>query len=166
MPGNRPRMTGEPAAVRTTIRRLVGYLRPHWRAQTVAVVASLVAVSSDLPIPLLIKILVDDVATAGRLDLLASALAGIGALAVVQAAASITSDYLFTTAGQQAVNVLRGRPHAARPAAPPLVLPSPAYRGDRDALHIGLRRRRRRCTRAATAPESQRLYKSWASFRW
>ena len=100
-------MTGEPAAVRPTIRRLVGYLRPHWRAQTVAVVASLVAVASDLPIPLLIKVLVDDVATAGQLDLLASALAGIGALAVVQAAASITSDYLFTTAGQQAVNVLR-----------------------------------------------------------
>ncbi|MDE2991062.1 MAG: ABC transporter ATP-binding protein [Chloroflexota bacterium] len=82
-------------------------MRPHWRAQVGAIVASLLVVAAGIPVPLLTKALVDDVATDGRLDLLPLVLAAIGILAVLTAALSILSSYLFTRAGARAVNVLR-----------------------------------------------------------
>ena len=91
----------------TTVRRLAAYLRPHWRAQTGAIAASLLAVAAGIPVPLLTKALVDDVATEGKLELLPPVLAALGVLAVLAAALSILSRYLFTRAGARAVNVLR-----------------------------------------------------------
>ncbi|MCY3783182.1 MAG: ABC transporter ATP-binding protein [Chloroflexi bacterium] len=91
----------------TTVRRLAAYLRPHWRAQVGAIVASLLAVSAEVPVPLLTKALVDDVAIAGKLELLPPVLAALGILAVLTAALSVLSRYLFTRAGARAVNVLR-----------------------------------------------------------
>ena len=91
----------------TTVRRLAAYLRPHWRAQAGAIAASLLAVAAGIPVPLLTKALVDDVATEGKLELLPPVLAALGVLAVLAAALSILSRYLFTRAGARAVNVLR-----------------------------------------------------------
>ena len=96
-----------PPSTATTVRRLTAYLRPHWRAQAGAILASLLLVATGIPIPLLTKALVDDVAIAGKLELLPPVLAALGILAVLTAALSILSRYLFTRAGTRAVNVLR-----------------------------------------------------------
>ena len=90
-----------------TVRRLAAYLRPHWRAQAGAILASLLAVGAELPTPLLIKVLIDDVAGARDLSLLPPVLIALGALAVVGTAAGVAANYLFTSAGEQAANVLR-----------------------------------------------------------
>lgn len=100
-------MEAPPPSTATTVRRLAAYLRPHWRAQAGAIAASLLAVSAEIPVPLLTKALVDDVAIAGKLELLPPVLAALGILAALTAALSILSRYLFTRAGARAVNVLR-----------------------------------------------------------
>ncbi|MCY3912857.1 MAG: ABC transporter ATP-binding protein [Chloroflexi bacterium] len=100
-------MEASPPSTATTVRRLAAYLRPHWRAQAGAIIASLLVVAAGIPVPLLTKALVDDVATDGRLELLPLVLAAIGILAVLTAALSILRRYLFTRAGTRAVNVLR-----------------------------------------------------------
>ena len=100
-------MATQPASVAATARRLARYLRPHWRAQTGAIVASLVSVGAELPTPLLIKVLVDDVAGARNLSLLPPVLIALGALAIVGTIGGVAANYLFTSAGEQAVNVLR-----------------------------------------------------------
>ena len=100
-------MGSSPAGTATTARRLAAYLRPHRWAQAGAIAASLLAASAEVPIPLLTKALVDDVAIAGKLELLPTLLAALGLLAVFTAAVSILSRYLFTRAGTRAVNVLR-----------------------------------------------------------
>ena len=101
-------MEASPPSTATTVRRLAAYLRPHWRAQAGAI-ARLATCGGrwDAPLPLLTKALVDDVATEGRLELLAPVLAAFGALALLTATLSILSRYLFTRAGARAVNVLR-----------------------------------------------------------
>ena len=100
-------MEASPPSTATTVRRLAAYLRPHWRAQAGAIAASLLVVATGIPVPLLTKALVDDVAIAGKLELLPPVLATLGILAVLTAALSILSGYLFTRAGARAVNVLR-----------------------------------------------------------
>ena len=91
------------------LRRLAAYLQPHWRWQAAAIIATVVYSAALLPFPWLTKILIDDVVGAGNLDLLGPAAAGIVAAAVVMAVFSLASDYLFTTAGEQAINDLRTR---------------------------------------------------------
>ncbi len=91
----------------TTVRRLAAYLRPHWRAQAGAIAASLLAVAAGIPVPLLTKALVDDIATEGKLELLPPVLAALGVLALSTAGLAMLSRYLFTRAGARAVNVLR-----------------------------------------------------------
>ena len=91
------------------LRRLAAYLWPHWRWQAAAVMASVLVVAAYLPFPWLTKILIDDVVGAGNLDLLGPAAAGIVATAVATAAFLLASNYLFTTAGEQAINDLRTR---------------------------------------------------------
>ena len=95
------------ASTAATVRRLAAYLRPHWRAQAGAVMASLVAVGAELPTPLLIKILVDDVAGARDLSLLPPVLIALGALAITSTTGGVAANYQFTSAGEQAANVLR-----------------------------------------------------------
>lgn len=90
-----------------TVRRMASYLRPHWKAQLGAVLASLVTVGAELPAPLLLKALVDDVAIGGDLSLLPPLLIAIGALAIAGAVGGVAANYLFTSAGEQAANVLR-----------------------------------------------------------
>jgi len=91
------------------LRRLATYLRPHWRWQAAAVLASVLVVATYLPFPWLTKILIDDVVGAGNLDLLGPTAAGMVAAAVATAAFLLASNYLFTTAGEQAINDLRTR---------------------------------------------------------
>ena len=100
-------MEASPPSTATTVRRLAAYLRPHWRAQVGAIIASLLLVATGIPVPLLTKALVDDVATEGKLELLPPLLAAVGLLAWLTAVLSIQSRYLFTRAGARAVNVLR-----------------------------------------------------------
>ena len=100
-------MEAPPPSALTTVRRLAVYLRPHWRAQAGAILASLLVVAAGVPIPLLTKALVDDVATDGRLELLPPVLAALGILALLTAALTIFSNYLFTRAGARAINELR-----------------------------------------------------------
>ena len=100
-------METPPPSTATTVRRLTAYLRPHWRAQAGAILASLLVVAAGVPIPLLTKALVDDVATEGRLELLPPVLAALGVLALLTATFSVLSSYLFTRAGARAINVLR-----------------------------------------------------------
>ncbi len=100
-------MSQQPLNVGATVRRMATYLRPHWKAQLGAVLASLVTVGAELPAPLLIKALVDDVAIGGDLSLLPPLLIALGALAIVGSIAAIAANYLFTSAGEQAANVLR-----------------------------------------------------------
>ena len=91
------------------LRRLAAYLRPHWRWQAAAIAATVVFSAALLPFPWLTKILIDDVVGAGNLDLLGPVVAGIVAAAVVATVFNLASDYLFTTAGEQAINDLRSR---------------------------------------------------------
>ena len=91
------------------LRRLAAYLRPYWRWQAAAILASVLVVATYLPFPWLTKILIDDVVGAGNLDLLAPAAAGMVAAAVATTVFLLASNYLFTTAGEQAINDLRTR---------------------------------------------------------
>ena len=91
------------------LRRLAAYLRPHWRWQAAAIMASVLVVATYIPFPWLTKILIDDVVGAGNLDLLGPAAAGLVAAAVATALFLLASNYLFTTAGEQAINDLRTR---------------------------------------------------------
>ncbi|MCY3913220.1 MAG: ABC transporter ATP-binding protein [Chloroflexi bacterium] len=91
------------------LRRLAAYLRPHWRWQAAAIMSSVLVVATFLPFPWLTKILIDDVVGAGNLDLLGPAAAGIVAAAVATAGLLLASNYLYTTAGEQAINDLRTR---------------------------------------------------------
>ena len=91
------------------LRRLAAYLQPHWRWQAAAILASVLVVAAYLPFPWLTKILIDDVVGAGNLDLLGPAAAGMVAAAVATAVFHLASNYLFTTAGEQAINDLRTR---------------------------------------------------------
>jgi len=91
------------------LRRLAAYLRPHWRLQAGAIVASVFVVATFLPFPWLTKILIDDVVGAGNLDLLGPVAAGLVAASVATAGFLLASNYLFTTAGEQAINDLRTR---------------------------------------------------------
>ena len=100
-------MSQQSLNVGATVRRMATYLRPHWKAQVGAVLASLVTVGAELPAPLLIKALVDDVAIGGDLSLLPPLLIALGALAIAGSIAAIAANYLFTSAGEQAANVLR-----------------------------------------------------------
>ena len=100
-------MGATPPSTSTTARRLAAYLRPHWRAQVGAILASLLLVATGIPVPLLTKALVDDVATEGKLELLPPVLAALGVLALSTAGLAMLSRYLFTRAGARAVNVLR-----------------------------------------------------------
>ncbi len=100
-------MSRQPVHVFGTARRMASYLRPHWRAQLGAVLASLVTVGAELPTPLLIKALVDDVAIGGDVSLLPPLLIAIGALAIAGSVGAVAANYLFTSAGEQAANVLR-----------------------------------------------------------
>ncbi len=89
------------------LRRLAVYLRPHWRWQAAAVMSAVILAAAMLPFPWLTKILIDDVVGAGNLDLLGPAAAGIVTAAVAMAVFHLASNYLFTTAGEQAINDLR-----------------------------------------------------------
>ncbi len=89
------------------LRRLAAYLRPHWRWQVAAIVATVVFSAAILVFPWMTKILIDDVVGVGNLDLLGPAVAGIVASAMVMAAFNLAASYLFTTAGEQAINDLR-----------------------------------------------------------
>ncbi|MCY4121701.1 MAG: ABC transporter ATP-binding protein [Acidobacteria bacterium] len=100
--------TQSPSAV-WLLRRLAAYLQPHWRWQVAAVMSTVVLVAATLPFPWLTKILIDDIVGAGNLDLLGLVAAGIVAAAVAQTVFSLASDFLFTTAGEQAINDLRTR---------------------------------------------------------
>ena len=97
----------QPTSTVLITRRLAAYLRPYWPLQAGAVVASLVAVATLLPLPLLMKVLIDEVAGAGELDLLPPVLLGIMLLALITMVAEVAGDYLFTTAGEQAINDIR-----------------------------------------------------------
>ncbi|MCY3912859.1 MAG: ABC transporter ATP-binding protein [Chloroflexi bacterium] len=91
------------------LRRLAAQLKPHWRWQAAAVIATVVYSAALLPFPWLTKLFIDDVVGAGNLDLVGPVAAGIIAAAVVMAIFHLASDYLFTTAGEQAINDLRAR---------------------------------------------------------
>ena len=91
------------------LRRLASHLKPHWRWQAAAVIVTVVYSAALLPFPWLTKLFIDDVVGAGNLDLVGPVAAGIIAAAVVMAIFHLASDYLFTTAGEQAINDLRAR---------------------------------------------------------
>jgi len=90
-------------------RRLLGYLRPHWRPFSIALVGLLFGSVLGLAFPLIIAGITTEIVAGGDgagLDRLILTLVG---LFVVQAAGSFTQTYLLGVVGERVVAQLRGQ---------------------------------------------------------
>ncbi len=90
-------------------RRLLGYLRPHWRPFSIALVGLLFGSVLGLAFPLVIAGITTEVVAGGDgagLDRLILTLVG---LFIVQAAGSFTQTYLLGVVGERVVAQLRGQ---------------------------------------------------------
>ncbi|MEO6208122.1 MAG: ABC transporter transmembrane domain-containing protein, partial [Candidatus Limnocylindrales bacterium] len=93
-------------------RRLLGYLRPHWRPFAIALVGLLFGSVLGLAFPLVIAGITTEVVAGGDgagLDRLILTLVG---LFIVQAAGSFTQTYLLGVVGERVVAQLRGQLYA------------------------------------------------------
>lgn len=113
-----PQSTSKPKAL-----SIIGLLRPHWKAMTMALAAVAVATAADLLEPWPIKIVLDYVLQSrelpgwmigvvawigdGNLAILSFALAAVVAIAVTGAASSYVEKYLTASVGQWVMHDLR-----------------------------------------------------------
>jgi len=84
------------------------YLRPYWRLQTVAVLGALGFSGSRLAFPWVTKVLIDDVFTQRKSELLLPMLSLLMGSAVALFLFEFLKNYLFTYIGERVVIDLRG----------------------------------------------------------
>ena len=93
-------------------RRLLRYLRPHWRAFTGAVLALLVSTAAGLLLPLAVGRLVGAVEPGGDPGALDQVVGALIAIAVVIAVAGFVQGYLLGVIGERIVATLRRQLYA------------------------------------------------------
>ncbi len=104
------RLTGEkPQDVRTTVFRLLGYLKPYWKALIAVAVLAVISTLLRLAGPILIGRAIDqDIMTANRDGLVRTTLLALGAY-LIGGAASLVQGLIMVSIGQEFVASLRAR---------------------------------------------------------
>ncbi|NYI98478.1 ATP-binding cassette subfamily B protein [Streptomonospora nanhaiensis] len=90
-----------------TVRRIVGYARPHWRAILLFLVTTSISSGIVIANPLLLKTIIDEGVAQRDTRLIAVLAAGVGLLAVVEAGLGLTSRWLSARIGEGVIYLLR-----------------------------------------------------------
>ena len=86
---------------------VVGLLRPHWKAMTLAMVGVAGAAATEILEPWPLKYVIDNLLKGDPLAVINIAVMAVAAIAVAAAASSYLQNYLTTTVGQQVMHDLR-----------------------------------------------------------
>jgi subfamily B ATP-binding cassette protein MsbA len=86
---------------------VVGLLRPHWKAMTLAMVGVAGAAGTEILEPWPLKYVIDHLFDGNPFAVIRMAVMGVAAIAVGAAASSCLQNYLTTTVGQQVMHDLR-----------------------------------------------------------
>jgi subfamily B ATP-binding cassette protein MsbA len=89
-------------------RRLFGYLRPHWRRFSIAIVGLVIGSGLALLVPLVVAGLVSSVVAGGDAEGLDRLIAGLVALFLAQSLGGFVQGYLLGVVGERIVAQLRG----------------------------------------------------------
>lgn len=101
-------LTGESAAdTRSTVRRLLGYLRPYWRPLSVVAVLAFIGTLASLAGPILLGIAIDDFIATGDKDGLVRTSLLMLAVYLASGLASIVQGVVMVSVGQRFVASLR-----------------------------------------------------------
>ncbi|MDA8372495.1 MAG: ABC transporter ATP-binding protein [Nocardiopsaceae bacterium] len=92
---------------RGTVRRIVGYARPHWRSILLFLAATSVSSAIVIANPLLLKAIIDRGVERQDTSLVAWLAAGVAGLAVIEAALGLTSRWLSSRIGEGVIYRLR-----------------------------------------------------------
>lgn len=100
-------MSGKNVAKRGQLRRCLGYLKPYWFGETLAILASVGSSALGLVFPWINKVVIDDVVLGKDIYLLQTVCLALLAATLVQAGFRMTESYLFASIGERTVVDLR-----------------------------------------------------------
>jgi ABC-type multidrug transport system fused ATPase/permease subunit len=97
------RIGGDPdyPGLKESLKKLVPYLKPHWRKFCLGLILILLAALCSLPAPLITRYLVDDVILNRQLGLLAGALALLACFLIIEKLMRVLQEFYFARLEQQ-----------------------------------------------------------------